>query len=88
MRIWLFQFADQTCAIQSARVAADDRIKACLALQPMLDGIGVVVALDGARPRPAEGVVLSYLGQGEYPAGLIISAQTRAGDTFTNEVAP
>ncbi|GEM_PF-4734929 len=87
MKIWLFQFADQACPLQSARVAAPDRIQACAAMQVMLVALQLDIALDGARPRPAEAVVLSYLGEGDYPAALIISAMSRTGETVSNEVA-
>jgi hypothetical protein len=88
MKLWLFQFTDSSCPMESARVVADDRPLACAAMQLLLSQVGSEVSLDGARPRPAEGVLLSLLGLQTTIAGPVVqSCKMRDGSVVANPEA-
>lgn len=75
MKLWTFIFASAEAMLQSARVAAPDRAKACILMAGMT-GLEMKTA---SGESPAPGVILQSSGLVEESEPRIISVVTRDG---------
>ena len=74
MRLWLFRFTSPDRPVISARVAANDRLTACLLLGNRLDRF--LTANEGQHPEP--GTILTVLGSVDVAEPQIISMEPLA----------
>ncbi len=86
MKLWSFLFTKAEFPLESARVAAADRVDACAQMEAVLREIGRPMILVALSRYPADGVLLSYMGEVDLTAPGIVSAILPNGATVDDKV--